>query len=548
MTARFWTNVGRLIGIGLLLAALVPALASAASFQRVGPAPGGDDLAVINGVPHVAYATGGGVRVSKLTTGNVWVQVGGAIRHTNGAAVSSPSLTSDANGVPWIVWLERDSGGINQARVAKFTNGSWQEVVGGAKPINTDYGHPDEGPLSAFDPQIAIVNGRPYVVYIQDSPVEFILEAVRLNDAGTAWQHVAPQSHGRPAHPRIALSGGRLYLAVEDALVPGFYMYRLNSAGTGWEGLGNGTDIYQQVGDIADVGGSPVIGYSAERTEDPQGTELRAQVLESNGQWTQLGAAAFSSGDYSTVDPQGVAGDGDVPYVSGLFGSDLAISRFVDGGWEPIDSPSANATSALLQPGSTGGVWLLFGESSGGTTTYYLATLGATLPAGDDPNPGPGPGPSPGPPEPTPQPTGHCVKTINGTAAADRLTGTHLGDSLFGFGGNDTLIAYAGSDCLYGASGNDYLSGGKGNDFFSGGSGNDRLSGGDGQDDLNGNAGNDVISGGRGEDAIAAGSGNDRVDVTQQGADLVDCGPGRDTVVITPIDGYRNCEKVIIRR
>src|SRR4051812_23280203 len=193
MTARFWTNVGRLIGIGLLLAALVPAVAGAAAVPPVGPAPGGDDLPGIKGVPHAAYATRAGGRVSKLTTGNIWQQVGGAIRHTSGAAVSSASLTSDANGVPWLVWLERDSGGINQARVAKFTNGSWQEVVGGAHPINTDYGHPDEGPLSAFDPQIAVVNGRPWGAYIKDSPVELILEPVRLTDAGPNWKHFPPK-------------------------------------------------------------------------------------------------------------------------------------------------------------------------------------------------------------------------------------------------------------------------------------------------------------------------------------------------------------------
>src|SRR5204862_3787535 len=109
MTARFWTNVGRMAGLALIAAVLVPAMASAASFQRVGPAPGGDDLAVIKGVPHVAYAASDGVHVAKLTSGNVWVQVGGAIRHASGFAVSSPSLTNDANGVPWLVWLEKDS-------------------------------------------------------------------------------------------------------------------------------------------------------------------------------------------------------------------------------------------------------------------------------------------------------------------------------------------------------------------------------------------------------------------------------------------------------
>jgi Ca2+-binding RTX toxin-like protein len=278
-----------------------------------------------------------------------------------------------------------------------------------------------------------------------------------------------------------------------------------------------------------------VLGYSVRSFADGT-TTLFAQALGSDGTWAQLGSGIASSG--TGVDPQGVAGDGSVPYVSGLRGGELLVSRFAGGSWESIDSPSASATSALLEPGSTGGVWLLFGESSGASTTYYLDTLGATLPADG--------GPVPGPPEPPP--SGHCARTINGTAGNDRVTGTHLGDSLYGFGGNDALLAFAGSDCLFGGSGNDYQSGAAGNDFLSGGPGNDELRGGSGDDDLNGGSGNDVIVGGRGEDTISAGSGNDRIYVAAQGADLVDCGPGRDTVVISRIDGYRNCEKVIIKR
>ena len=532
MTARIRTNVGRLAGLALIVAALVPAAASAAGFQRVGPAPGGDDLAVIKGVPHVAWAAGDGVHVAKLMTGNVWVQVGGAIRHASGA-VSSPALTSDANGVPWLVWTERDSNGTPQARVAKLANGSWREVVGGARPINLNI-DPNQGPSGAYYPRIVFFGGSPYVAYVQDTPSEFTLEVVRLSADGSRWEHIDSPFVTRPGPPRVAVSGDRLYIAVEDELIPAFSVFRMNSSGK-WDDLGGSTDMYQFVGGIADVGGAPVVGYSA-RSSDDQSSSLRAEALGSDGTWTQLDSGAASAA--SSIAPQGVAGDGNVAYVSGLLGDELLVSRFVGGSWESVDNPSASATSALLAPGSTGGIWLLFGESSGGTTTYYLDSLGATLPADG--------GPAPGPPEP--QPAGHCATTINGTAGNDRVTGTHLGDSLFGFGGNDALLGFAGSDCLFGGSGKDYLSGAAGNDFLSGGPGNDELRGGNGNDDLNGNGGNDVIVGGRGEDQIDAGSGNDRVYVAAQGADIVDCGPGRDTVYISRIDGVRNCEKVIIKR
>jgi RTX calcium-binding nonapeptide repeat (4 copies) len=536
MTGRFWTNVGRWVGLALLVAALVPAMASAAAFQRVGPAPGGDDLAVIKGVPYVTWAASNGVHVARLAGGNVWVPVGGAIRHASGRAVGGPpSLTSDANGVPWIAWTERDSNGTPQARVAKFSNGSWHEVVGGARPINI-YVNPNQGPSGAYDPQIVFFKGVPYVVYIQDNPAEFVLDAVRLSSNGTKWNHISPQAPGRAENPRVAVSGGHLYIAGQDGLAAAFYVLRLNDAGTKWEQSDAAPDMSQPLGDIADVGGAPVLGYAAQSFED-QSSELRAQTLGSDGTWTQLDSAAATATDPNTgIDPQGVAGDGSVPYVSGLRGGELLVSRFTGGAWESIDSPSASAISAQLAPGSTGGIWLLFGERSGGTTTYYLDTLGATAP----------PTPAPGPPEPTPA-EDHCSRTVNGTPGNDRVTGTHLGDSLFGFGGNDALLGFAGSDCLFGGSGNDYLSGAAGNDYLSGGPGNDELRGGNGNDDLNGNAGNDVIVGGRGEDEIAAGSGNDRIYVAAQGADLVDCGPGRDTVVISRIDGVRNCERVIIK-
>ncbi|HEY0631345.1 MAG TPA: calcium-binding protein [Thermoleophilaceae bacterium] len=549
MTARFWTNVGRLIALGLLVVALVPATAGAASFQRVGPAPGGGDLAVVKGVPHVAWAAGDGVHVAKLTAGNFWQTVGAPIRHASGAAVSSPSLTSDANGVLWIVWLEKDSDGVDQARVAKFANGSWQEVVGGARPINNQYPR-DYGPLGAIEPQIAISNGRPYVAYIQDAPVEYLLEAVRLSDDGTKWEHIPPKFGDRPGHPRLAVSGGHLYLAVTDLFGPGVFVYRLNDAGTGW---GDATIIEadarnQFLGDIGDVAGAPVVGFHR-RVGDGDTREFGVETLGADGSWSELGAPWGQTIDFSTADRQSVAGDGSTPYVSAISRDvesgprHVIVARYTGGAWESIDSPSdpaADATSAFLAPGSSGGMWLLFSQSSGGTTTYYLDTLGATLPADGNPN---------GPPEPpTPPPAGHCANAIQGTSSADRLRGTHLGDSLSGLGGNDTLLAFAGSDCLYGGSGADYLSGAAGNDYLSGGPGGDELRGGDGNDDMNGNSGNDVIVGGRGEDAIDAGSGNDRIYVAAQGADIVDCGPGRDTVYISRIDGVRNCERVVLKR
>jgi Ca2+-binding RTX toxin-like protein len=254
-----------------------------------------------------------------------------------------------------------------------------------------------------------------------------------------------------------------------------------------------------------------------------------------------------STSDRFDFNPQGLAGDGAVPYTAALFGSSpsrkVLVSRYGSGSWEGVPSPgdpAQDAISAQLAPGSTGGVWLLFGQATGSSKSWYLDSLGASIPAAG----GNGSGTPSGPPEPA---SGLCANSIQGTASADTLFGTSRSDSISGLGGNDILHGYAGSDCLYGGGGNDLAYGGRGNDFFSGGPGNDRLYGGPGNDDLNGGAGNDRIVGGRGGDQIDAGGGNDLIYVARDGADLVDCGPGRDTAVISLEDGYRNCERVILR-
>jgi hypothetical protein len=550
MAAQFWMNARRMAGIALALLALAPAAASAASFERVVQAPGGDELAVIKGVPHVAYAAADGVRVARLTTGNFWQPVGGAVRHKAGDPVSSPSLTSDPSGALWLVWTETDSTGTAQARVATFANGSWHEVVGGERPINITIPQASEIPWSAFEPQIVFFAGRPYVAYIQDSLSEYVLEAVRLSDDGTKWEHVRPPLTSRPEHSRLAASGGRLYVAAEAVFGPGIFVFRLNEDGKTWEDVGRTGegDTYQRPADIADLAGSPVVGYvgNAPNRTSPPG--LHAKTLQPDGQWSDVGPAVPVASDDERFEPQGTAADGSVAYVSALRGPEgsrrLIVSRFAGGTSEALESPSdpdANATSSVLAPGSPG-MWLLFGQTRNGTTSYYLDSLGAALPPDD---PGGAPEPPSGPPEPA---SGLCSNVISGSSLGERLNGTRRSDAIFGRGGNDRVNAFAASDCLYGGSGHDTLNGGRGNDFFRGGSGNDRIRGDSGNDDINGDRGNDRIVGGTGNDEIDAGRGNDVVNVARQGADLVACGPGRDTIVISLADRYRGCERVVLRR
>lgn len=171
------------------------------------------------------------------------------------------------------------------------------------------------------------------------------------------------------------------------------------------------------------------------------------------------------------------------------------------------------------------------------------------------------------------------VKTINGTAADEKL---------FGGVGMDHIIGYAGNDSLSGSSGNDSIDGGDGNDTIDGGGGADTLLGGAGDDlfivspgdvviegtaesidtvqsagswtlsdnverlsltgvasvsgagnvlgnNLTGNDGNNLLSGLGGNDSIIGGLGSDILD-GGGGVDTLVGGLGNDTYVVTAND------------
>ena len=96
-----------------------------------------------------------------------------------------------------------------------------------------------------------------------------------------------------------------------------------------------------------------------------------------------------------------------------------------------------------------------------------------------------------------------------------------------------------GDDNIRGTNRADALSGGTGDDVLRGLGGPDTLSGGPGEDDIYGGSGRDNISGGTGKDFIN--DGNDGV------KDVIDCGPGTDTVVADRVDDLEDCERVTRR-
>jgi len=122
--------------------------------------------------------------------------------------------------------------------------------------------------------------------------------------------------------------------------------------------------------------------------------------------------------------------------------------------------------------------------------------------------------------------------TIEGTDSTDIITGTGLDEQISGFGGDDRINGGGGADLVLGGRGSDELADGLGRDTVRGGSGPDNLIG------QGGDAARDYFIAGGGDDLIQP------VDVPGV-ADVVDCGPGTDTVYADEADIVKdNCERV----
>lgn len=115
-----------------------------------------------------------------------------------------------------------------------------------------------------------------------------------------------------------------------------------------------------------------------------------------------------------------------------------------------------------------------------------------------------------------PQPGGIRVELGDGGDRARLGMGWAIGTpiTIDGGPGDDELTGYHGPETLHGGDGNDVLKGDQGDDRLFGDSGNDTVEGGDGADEVRGGEGDDTVGGGG----------------SAQSADVIDGGPGRDTL------------------
>ncbi len=130
-----------------------------------------------------------------------------------------------------------------------------------------------------------------------------------------------------------------------------------------------------------------------------------------------------------------------------------------------------------------------------------------------------------------------AAKRIVGTGGTNIINGTAARDDVFARGGNDVVWGRAGNDFLYGQRGADILQGDVGHDQMWGDALEDTLDGGPGNDRLHGGWGPDVIDGGDGNDILYAPENDGQVD-------SVDCGPGKDTAIVSRKDQVFGCETV----
>jgi hypothetical protein len=377
MATLYRTRLKLACALTFAVLAIAPALASAApQWQQLPDPPGGAAIALVSGVPYVAYASPAGVRVARPTPkGDAWRQVGGPIRHASGSAVYDPTIAQAPDKHLWVAWTEVDASNVRQARVARLDGKVWHEVVGGPRPINQNI-DPSQWPAtSAYEPVIGFFGGSVYVAYTQDTPVDYVLGVVRLKRDGSAFERLDPPPQNRLQHPRIAVSGGRLYVAAAETLGPGTYVVRLNASGTGWDPRFNepSGDEFAYFGDIADIGGSLGVLFARYQSYD-----LDVSSLGADGTWAPVGPGPVATSDSGRFDPQSLVAPGGVPYAAWLDGAaaphSVQVAVLQGGAWVRLPSPSAAGTDAQLArlAASSKGVYVMWTDAA----ATHVARLG----------------------------------------------------------------------------------------------------------------------------------------------------------------------------
>jgi hypothetical protein len=547
------------------LALTLPAAADAApNWVRVpDPAPGGTeeyydglpitDLTIAGRTPYLATESlEGELTVWRPNAaGDAWIPAGDAVNHVPLRFVPpfrrSDYFTIGADGdTPWIAWTEQGVDAATDIHVARLVGNDWEEPAQG-------WPSGDSVDERGGTPRIVLFDGRPYVTIRGTNQPWASDPATAVTRLSTGDTTVEPVTDGLPdgCTPDLTVSSGRLYT------VCGSELLRLSDDETAWESVATHSEPFQ----LVDVTGTLyLLGASGGYRLDAH-DQIKDAHVPPRDYWAHVAGfqehlwTAFSQ-DLGLMD----------------FAGPVELASVGDGVWTSAPSPSLpeeGASPSKLIEDSDGNLWLLW-QAHPRHSPYppryvhvaRFAEQGEPFdfapdpvdeppaddggePAADDsgePDPAtdtsgddggfttPDGTPATPPVAQPPLGRGACANALTGTGAADRLVGSLLGDRIRGFGGADHLFGRSGSDCIWGGSGNDYVSGGGSADSLSGGRGSDRIVPGGGRDD------------------VAAGSGADVTNAVGGGVDRINCGPGRDSVKLSPNDLMKGCEHVIVVR
>lgn len=520
-----------LVAVACALVAALPAAASAApSWHELAQPPGGASIASGGGRTYVAYVSGGRVRVATLTDAG-WQPVGGGlVAHDPRRRAHAPFITVASDGHPWVAWTETDSGPVPRVRddyellyVARLGEGTWHEI-GGPEPINPicpgNFNN-----CSASAPRLAFAGGRAFVSYTRRSEDPFtVIERLRADSS--TWDEVGEAG---ASGFDMATVGGRLHVIGSDRSSPYPRVDRLRADGSGFDEVTytmTGDSDAQQI-DIANLGASLGILHGFRSTP-----ARRVGRLSASAGWTLLDGWIPFAGAHTLTGVDGV------PHVAGRARGAVEVARHENGSWRHMPPTATDAPDSrrVQMVDANGAPWVLWRQRVNGRLRFRLKAWSDGAPR---------------------LPVAVRARTLDrngcgvvhrGANGDDILVGTRARDAMLGLAGDDWLFGRRGRDCLRGGSGADRLYGGPGADFVYGGSGRDRLHGGKAHDVLYGGSGGDRIYPERGPDDVAAGAGRDTVYAVRGSEDHVDCGPGRDTLYASPNDGWRRCERVVIRR
>lgn len=318
-------------------------------------------IANINGQPYVAWEgedqlSNEHVWVARFN-GTGWEQVGSPLDPIDDEA-HRPRIAGVA-GVPYVTWEDNCladpcAGGVlaphQSVATYRFDGSTWQPIDGGVIPATAVLDH------FAFWPNIADVNGAPYVAWADESADKSISSVRVYRLAGSTWQ---PAGTGTPPFPNqsyepsIAGIGGTAYVAAEeqsDDYLDGPYRIWVDTFdGSNWQQLGgelsagsSGTSIGPE---ITSLNGSPFAVWE----QAAGGGKYFIWGAEFDGaSWQKLGGQI--NGAASVHDIRVTAADvNGIPFV--------AANRYDGSNWGiRVDRLEPDILAATTQTSQTGAV------------------------------------------------------------------------------------------------------------------------------------------------------------------------------------------------